>query len=324
MCHHDTVELVPIIDISHPSTTSRAALDVACRDHGFFLLSGHGLDDLIARTWRETERFFDADRSVHLSIMRDRDNPLGYFDRELTKRKRDHKQVFDFVDPNSAPHDSRNRWPSSDDLPGFRDSMVDLYDAFDDLAAHALSLIHSLLDLGPESRRRVVGDRRGSMMRLNHYTVGDPVPEGERDGLADLGDTALGFHTDPGVLTVLLQDGTGGLQAESSEHGWIDVPPVPGTIVLNLGDCMQAWTNDQYRAAVHRVLPMTVSRRFSIPYFLNPPRDSVIEPAPELCVEGARYRSFSWREFMDARAYDNFADLGVDDTQVTDFRIVTP
>lgn len=310
---------VPVVDVSSPSTTSLDALDSACHDHGFFLLSGHGLDDLIAHTWEETASFFDADRSVHESIMRDRDNPLGYFDRELTKRKRDHKQVFDFVDPTSPPHDARNRWPA--DQPEFRNSMVALYDAFDDLATKALSLIHQLLDLGPESRRQVVGDRRGSMIRLNHYTVGDPVPESERDGLAELGDTALGYHTDPGVLTVLLQDDTGGLQAESLEHGWIDVPPVPGTIVLNLGDCMQAWTNDRYRAAVHRVLPMTSSRRFSIPYFLNPPRDSVIAPVPELCGTGARYRAFAWREFMDARAYDNFADTGADDAQVTDYRL---
>ncbi|MEY3679458.1 MAG: hypothetical protein RL547_70, partial [Actinomycetota bacterium] len=249
-------------------------------------------------------------------------NPLGYFDRELTKRKRDHKQVFDFIDPMSPPHDSRNRWPATHDLPGFRDSMVALYDAFDDLATKALGLIHGLLELGPESRAKVVGDRRGSMIRLNHYTVGDPVPESERVGLADLGETALGYHTDPGVLTVLLQDGTGGLQAESAEHGWIDVPPIPGTIVLNLGDCMQAWTNDRYRAAVHRVLPMTVSRRFSIPYFLNPPRDSVIAPMPEMCSDGARYRAFEWREFMDARAYDNFTDTGAEDAQVTDYRVI--
>ena len=66
---------------------------------------------------------------------------------------------------------------------------------------------------------------------------------------------------------------------------------------------------------------MTTSRRFSIPYFANPPRASIIEPLPELSTDGPRYRPFAWREFMAARAYDNFTDLGVDDTQVTDYRI---
>ena len=98
------------------------------------------------------------------------------------------------------------------------------------------------------------------------------------EGLAELGPTALGYHTDPGVLTLLLQDNTGGLQAESTTHGWIDVPPVAGAIVVNLGDAMQVWTNDQYKAAVHRVVPMTESNRYSIPYFSNPPRHAVLEP----------------------------------------------
>ena len=86
---------------------------------------------------------------------------------------------------------------------------------------------------------------------------------------------------------------------------------------------MQAWTNDRYRAAVHRVVPMTRRRRFSIPYFSNPSRDSIVEPVAELCAGSPRYRPFAWREFMAARAYDNFTDFGVDDTQVTDFRITT-
>jgi isopenicillin N synthase-like dioxygenase len=311
---------VPTVDISNPSATSVEALDAACRDHGFFLLSGHGLDDLIERTWRQTERFFDADRSIKDEIVRDLDNPMGYFDRELTKRKRDNKEVFDFLDPTVPAIDARNRWPR--DLSGFRETMTELFDGFSELADRTMSLIHSALELESDSRRRVSGSRYSSMVRLNCYPVGDPVPEAERAGLPPLGETALGYHTDPGTLTLLLQDDTGGLQTESLDHGWIDVPPSPGTIVVNLGDCMQAWTNDRYRAAVHRVVPMTRNRRFSIPYFQNPARETIIEPMPELSSTGARYRSFAWKEFMAARAYDNFTDLGTDDTQVTDFRVI--
>ena len=313
------MELVPTVDISRPSATSLAALDAACRDHGFFLLSGHGLDGLIERAWDETRRFFAADRSIKTAIVRDQENPMGYFDRELTKRKRDHKEVFDFVDPSHASIDQRNRWPHG--LPGFRETMTELFDELSVLTDRTMVLIHDALGLGDESRREVACCRHGSSIRLNHYPVGDPVPEGERTGLADLGETALGYHTDPGVVTLLLQDDTGGLQAESIDHGWIDVPPTPGTIVVNLGDCMQAWTNDRYRAAVHRVVPMTKRSRYSIPYFSNPARESVVSPVPELSADGVRYRPFAWREFMAARAYDNFTDLGVDDTQVTDFRV---
>lgn len=307
---------VPVVDISSPSSTSSAELDRACRDHGFFLLAGHGLDDLIVKTWDQTRRFFEAPRHLRTAIMRDEQNPLGWFDRELTKRVRDHKEVFDFVDPSVG--DAMNRWP---DLPGFRDAMVEHFNAMSDLAQSTLGLLHSALELGPQSRSALTCARPGSTVRLNLYTVGDPVPENERGGLAALGEVALGHHTDPGTLTLLLQDDTGGLQTLSTDDGWIDVPPEPGTIVVNLGDCTQAWTNDRYRAAVHRVTPMTQQRRFSLPYFANPPRESIIEPLPELSLEGPRYRPFAWREFMAARAYDNFSDLGTDDTQVTDFRI---
>ena len=308
--------IVPIVDISDPDATSRAELDRACSDHGFFLLVGHGLDEVISETWAATERFFDAPRSLRTAIMRDEANPLGWFDRELTKRLRDHKEVFDFVDPSAG--DAMNRWP---DLPGFRDAMVQHFDAMSELAARTLDLLHDVLALGEMSRKALACARPGSTVRLNLYTVGDPVPADEREGLAALGDVALGHHTDPGTLTLLLQDDTGGLQTLSHDAGWIDVPPEPGAIVVNLGDCTQAWTNDRYRAAVHRVVPMTTQRRFSIPYFGNPPRDSIIEPLPELATDDPHYRPFAWREFMAARAYDNFSDLGTDDTQVTDFRI---
>lgn len=313
------MDLVPTVDISHPTATSLDALDLACRDHGFFLLSGHGLDDLIDRTWAQTARFFDTDRAVRTAIMRDEENPLGYFDRELTKRKRDHKEVFDFIDPSLQALDVKNRWP--DGLAGFRETMVELFDALSVLTDRTVSLVHEALALSPAGRAQITSSRHSSTIRLNHYPVGDPVPASEREGLAELGDTALGYHTDPGTLTLLLQDDTGGLQTESLDHGWIDVPPAAGTIVVNLGDCMQAWTNDRYRAAVHRVVPMTRSRRFSIPYFANPSREATVEPVPELCDGSPRYRPFAWRDFMAARAYDNFKDLGTDDTQVSDFRV---
>lgn len=310
---------VPVVDISRPDQTSLDSLDRACRDHGFFLLSGHGLDELIEATWVTTRAFFDTDRSVRLSIMRSEKNPLGYFDRELTKRRRDHKEVFDFIDPRVPDLDAINRWPSEPE--GFRMAMVRFFGAFSSLASTTLELVHDALGLSTAGRSIICSEPSASTARLNHYTIGDPVPPSERKGLAELGETALGFHTDPGVLTLLLQDDTGGLQTQSLSGDWIDVPPTPGTIVVNLGDCMQAWTNGRYRAAVHRVLPMTTSRRFSIPLFSNPDRTAIIEPVPELTDGTPRYRPFAWREFSAARAYDNFSDLGTPDTQVTDFLI---
>ena len=315
----DLDELVPTIDISQPTGDELEALDRACRDHGFFLLRGHGLDEVIADTWNEARAFFTADRSRRVAVERDDTNPLGWFDRELTKRKRDHKQVFDFTDPSCAAVDAYNRWPEGFD--DFRPTMTQFYDSFSDLAVRTVAVVHRALGLGQEVVDDHTGDRTTSSVRLNHYPVGDPVPEGERSGLCELGETALGHHTDPGVLTLLLQDMTGGLQARSTNGDWVDVEPRAGTIVVNLADAMQVWTNDRYRAAVHRVVPMTDTDRMSIPYFFNPSRDAVIRPISELAGP-PRYEPFVWREYMRARTEDNFEDLGADDAQITDYAIV--
>lgn len=311
------MDLVPTIDIGCPAAGELAAVDAACRDHGFFLLRGHGLDGLVERMWQETRRFFAAPQHVKESVRRSEKQPLGFYDRELTKRRRDCKEVFDFMEPASAFAATRNRWP--DDLPGFRETQDEFFCAFSKLAVRTLELVHRALGAAPDA---AAGSPSASTVRLNYYPVGDPVPAGERAALADLGETALGYHTDPGVLTLLLQDDTGGLQARSHADGWIDITPSPGTIVVNLADSLQVWSNDRYRAAVHRVVPMTEQARYSIPYFFNPAMDAVIEPIADLGDEAPRYRPFTWREFIMARAQDNFADLAAEDTQASHYRIV--
>ncbi len=313
------MDLVPVVDIRNPSAVSLADLDRACRDHGFFLLTGHGLDPLIENTFAAARRFFDTDPEVKHAIRRDAANPLGYNDRELTKRKRDHKEVFDIVDPTQGRASHYNRWPIGVD--GFHEAICTHYDAFSDLALRTTELVFAALGLSDVAIAQFRGNRTASNMRLNHYTMGDPVREEERNGLNDLGDVALGHHTDSGVLTLLIQDDVGGLQALAAGDTWIDVEPRPGTIVVNLADCMQVWTNDGYRAAVHRVLPMRTSDRMSIPYFLNPEREAVIAPIPELAGDAPLYRPFDFRTFIDARGADNYADAGIDDAQISNYRI---
>jgi isopenicillin N synthase-like dioxygenase len=93
---------------------------------------------------------------------------------------------------------------------------------------------------------------------------------------------------------------------------------------VNLADALQVWTNDRYRAAVHRVVPMRKRARYSIPYFYNPALETVIQPIAELSDGGPRYRPFTWREFIQARLDANFTDLGSEDTQASHFRIAPP
>lgn len=312
---------VPTLDLEAlklGNAEEMAALDAACRDHGFFLLSNHGLD--LEKMWRATEEFFALPRDSKLKLMRSEVNPLGYYDRELTKQKRDLKEVFDFKAGGykSRNNQVRSQWP--EELPAFEHAMTEYFSDCTKLAIATTKLVYQCLGLPADRVDEDYGDKHTSSMRLNYYPQTDPLNETEQASVNPLGDMALHHHTDPGTITLLVQDDTGGLQAESNEDGWIDVQPVPGTIVVNLGDTLQVQTNDVYKAAVHRVVPMTTRARYSTPYFFQPKNDTVIEPLG-LTGDQAKYQAFQWRDYIKARVTDNFSDLGEDDIQIARYKI---
>jgi len=314
---------VPVLDFKallSNSPDAMSALDIACRDHGFFLLSNHGLDNQMMAMWQATESFFALPRSEKLAVQRTETNPLGYYDRELTKQKRDLKEVFDFKAGGYQSKNSniRSQWPAN--LPDFKTTMHTYFSVCTELAANTTKLVYQSLGLPPEQVEKDYGEQHTSSMRLNYYPTRDPLTATEQAQVNALGDMALHHHTDPGTVTLLVQDDTGGLQAFSLTDGWIDVPPVEGTIVVNLGDALQVQTNDTYRAAIHRVTNMTDRARYSTPFFYQPRFDATIKPLGEL--SGApHYESFTWREYIRARVADNFADAGEDDIQIERYRI---
>ena len=141
-------------------------------------------------------------------------------------------------------------------------------------------------------------------LRLLHYPeVSSSLFEGGKRVRA-------GEHTDYGSLTFLFQDQRGGLQVErpTGEGGWLDVVPIPDTIVVNAGDLLTRWSNDLIRSTVHRVIePPTQSNngkyppRFSVAYFCNPDFDRTIEALPgtwEADQGGKKYQSVNSGQYM--------------------------
>lgn len=102
-------------------------------------------------------------------------------------------------------------------------------------------------------------------------------------------------HTDSGFVTLLWQDDTGGLQAESPD-GWVDVPPAPGGLVVNFGQMLGDWSGGRVRATSHRVLGGR-AERFSVPFFFEPAVDALIEP---LAGDAAPfvYGDFLWERML--------------------------
>ena len=121
------------------------------------------------------------------------------------------------------------------------------------------------------------------------------------------------------MLTVLAQDQVGGLEVY---HGgeWIPVAPLGGAFVINIGDLMQVWSNDHYKAPLHRVRPVREVSRLSMPFFFNPPYATVVEPLTEDLGEAPRYNPVPWGEFRGRRAEGDFADYGAE-VQIADYLI---
>jgi isopenicillin N synthase-like dioxygenase len=260
------MQTVPVVDMIEAENNLELLqpIDQACRDHGFFFLKNHGMDKEIDAMWQASEAFFNLPTVDKRQIMRTEERHLGYYDRELTKRKRDLKEVFDYMLPRDSKSVDLNQWPVA--FPEFKQVMLDFFSAATLVADRTLILIYkALAGANADIKNLPVGDGRTSNVRLNCYPVNDPLSDDEKLNMTSLGDMALHHHTDPGILTLLLQDMTGGLQAVSGDHGWIDVIPEPGTIVVNLGDAMQVWTNDIYRSAIHRVRTMQRNSRYSTP-----------------------------------------------------------
>ncbi|MCP2169400.1 Isopenicillin N synthase [Goodfellowiella coeruleoviolacea] len=104
----------------------------------------------------------------------------------------------------------------------------------------------------------------------------------------DQADQGVGAHKDYGYLALLQQDEIGGLQVQTQDGGWIDATPIPGSFVFNIGEMLEIATQGYLTATRHRVVsPPPGVERFSVPFFLGPRLDAVVEPLtlpPELAA----------------------------------------
>ena len=304
----DSVPVVDIAELNDPAV--RAAIDQACREWGFFQVTGHGIEDSVLHGMFAASRdFFALSREEKRKILRSEDNPWGYYDQELTKQTLDWKQVFDY-----GPSDGEQlkaRWP--DGLPEFETAVRAYYDSCEALAFRLLGVLASNLDTPVDALERHFEQGHTSFLRLNFY----PRYTG------DSGNKPFGVnhHSDAGVLTLLMQDDQAGLEVCRDDR-WYLVEPIPGALVINIGDIVQVWSNDRYRAALHRVVTSPERDRYSAPYFFNPSYETDYAPLPSLIDDAnpPRYRSINWHDFRSQRHAGDYADYG-SEVQISDYRI---
>ena len=330
---HQTVPVIDMSPLSGRAGSCKETIDQigeACREWGFFHITGYDLSEgLIDRVWRETENFFALPIDVKSSISRSRENARGWFNRELTKNTRDMKEVFDFgvipyrdlsdQNPVNRTRDGFNLWPDETVCPGFKSTMWEYFYGCERVAFTLLDALGESLGVSGNSLTCGFLKNHSSFLRLNYFPKHDPLHTEHRASAT--GHLGIHHHTDAGALTLLLQDDVGGLQIWNHDQ-WVPITPMEGSLVVNIGDIVQVWSNDLYRAPLHRVLASQNRDRYSLPFFYNPSYDAVYAPLEAVINESnpANYRPINWGEFRWRRQQGDFADYG-QENQISDYRI---
>ena len=305
---------IPVIDIErldHSDTLK--AIDIACRDWGFFQVVNHGVPaDIVDTMSREMHAFFAQPQKAKRAISRTEQNPLGFYDRELTKNALDLKEIFDFGQGDGDA--IRPQWPKG--MPEFRNTVHRYYRHNNRLAHRLLAAISTNLGMSPGFLSRGFGNGHTSFLRLNYYPVAQSAAPS-----SDSSQLGVGQHTDSGALTILLQDNEPGLEV-FHHNEWHLVEPRNDALVVNIGDIVQVWSNDTYFAALHRVIASANRPRFSIPFFLNPGYATNYAPVPAMisATTPARYKTINWGEFRTRRIQGDYADYG-EEVQIEQYRI---
>ncbi|KAI3426983.1 hypothetical protein D9Q98_006927 [Chlorella vulgaris] len=123
-----------------------------------------------------------------------------------------------------------------------------------------------------------------------------------------LEELSCGEHTDYGLLTlVFAEPGVTALQVKSAEGRWLDAPPMPGAVVVNIGDMFSVLTNGLYTPTAHRVVNRSGRDRVSIPFFYETNFEAVIEPQPQFCVQRpAQFEPVRYGSHLESKVLHNF------------------
>jgi isopenicillin N synthase-like dioxygenase len=291
------VPAVPVVDVAplleHATNAAAATvateIDDACRTVGFFSIVGHGVPaPLRSELVRRAQQFFarpDAEKAA-IAMARGGRAWRGWFPLggELTSGRPDHKEGLYFGtelpadDPRvvaRTPLHGPNLFP--DQPAELRDAVLAYLDALRPVADAVLRGIACGLGLDDEWFARQLTADPTVLFRIFRYPP-RPANSGDGWGVAE--------HTDYGLVTILMQDGTDGLQVRTPD-GWVDVAADPDAFVCNIGDMLERMTGGQYRSTPHRVQNASDRDRLSFPYFFDPGWDARVVPVPGSPAVGA-------------------------------------
>ncbi|MES2399479.1 MAG: 2-oxoglutarate and iron-dependent oxygenase domain-containing protein [Pseudomonadota bacterium] len=295
---------IPLIDLSgallpggRRSADVAVQLRQAAESAGFFYIANHGMEPhVIQRQFALVEQLFDlsgeqkdAVSTRHSSCSRGYE-ALGSQTLDPGARPDLKESFYCGIDyPPEHPYAIRkyhtygmNQWPAG--LSELAAASTAYISTMCRLAVRLMQLMALSLQL-PED---YFDHMHGSPMVTLRFLRYPPQP-------ADADDKTFGAgaHTDWGAITILAQDAHGGLEVSMPDGSWVASPPIPGTLVVNLGDMIPRWTNGHYHSNPHRVRNTFsgAKPRHSIPFFYNPDYEALVQPVPT-CPPVAGHSAF--------------------------------
>lgn len=316
---------IPVINVGALESDSSAALDSLASEFyevyssaGFSYIVNHGVpDELVQRVFAASEKFhaLSLEEKMKLEL---NSNHRGYI--PINTSTDVNSNLAQVSHPNQSAsfmvmrEDSAdampvrekhylagaNQWP---ELPGFREEVMAYNNAMSALAQKLVRVVFRAL--GADTQVMNAFDIPTTWLRLLHYPSFGAQRDISVEDLASEGVYGSAPHTDFGFLTLLAQDEVGGLQvqapAKEGEAGdWIDVPRIPGSFVVNVGDMLHRWSNGRLRSTPHRVINVSGKARYSCPFFFDPSVATDIAPL-ECCIEDgqeALFPSINFGEFL--------------------------
>ncbi|CAN6284389.1 unnamed protein product [Urochloa humidicola] len=298
----ETFEL-PAVDMAklldpELSASETAKLGSACREWGFFQLTNHGIDEEAMQQIKDSVvQFFSSPLETKNAVAVRGDGIQGFGHQFSSSGKLDWAEcLLLFTQP--VQDRSMDFWPATNP-PTFRQALERYSVEIGDLTRRLLGFMATDLGVSPAALLDAffVGDNggagKGQSVSMHHYPA---CGRRHRDKVV-----GIPPHTDTRGLTLLLQaDDTPGLQVRRPGGRWFPVRPVPGALVVNVGDVLDILTNGAYASVVHRVVPDAERGRTTVAMFHDAYVEGMIAPLPELLGGGevpARYRAVGKLEY---------------------------
>jgi isopenicillin N synthase-like dioxygenase len=304
---------VPVLDLTPlreggDLTLLAQQLRHACVTTGFFYVARHGIaETAIEGVFAATKRYFDLPMEQRLPHRMDDKYRRGFMPQGINQHPGfapDIKESYEIgvdlplTDPDviaDLPLHGPNRWPT--ECPWLREASEAYFAETDALGRRLLKAFAVSLDI-PQDYFLKFCTKPMVQMRLFHYPPQAPLSDDKAFGVAP--------HTDYGMITMLLQDPIGGLELKKRDGEWVSAPCVPGTLVINIGDLFQRWTNDVYTSNQHRVVNRTGKERYSIPTFFNLDYNSMVSclSTCQSADKPAKYPSIKSGDYLLSRFRD--------------------